>query len=542
MQVSGSMSAVVSELDELVDSLTMSRSRQAAAFATEMFFFARVAGIVARREAERATRDGRDALSHSTQLGMREVYAELAAALQLSEWQVARKVSLAWTLSDRFQETLYEAGDGRLSPAHATLIADAGIEIDDPAVRAEFEAVALDMAREMTPAQFKAALAGLVVRLDPEGTEKRVREAVHRRKVTVRALEPGLVRVTADVPTAQGVGAVERIRQIATELFTQNQAEKTEWETNQATGTAAASGDGSDHGAGGDAAGGDGDGQAGRASSDAHGRDDAHSRDETHGSGDGSIDADSARAESDAHASDEPTDGDGDDPGDGTPVFDERTIPQIMADVFNDLLLTGALHGHGNTEQTHETPTDIHATVNVTIPVTTLAGVTVGGATLDGFGPIDDTTARHLATTTPEWQRVATDPATGVPTCVDRYRPTERQKQFLRTRDQHCRFPGCRRPARKCDIDHTIPYAEGGPTCLCNLEHFCERHHTLKHHTDWTVTQLTGGILHFTAPTGRTHTTRPPGTVRFTPTALINPDPHTTHHLQTQNTHDPAPF
>ncbi|WP_165310756.1 hypothetical protein [Microbacterium protaetiae] len=47
-----------------------------------MVFFARVADLVARREEERADRDGRGALTHSTQLGMREIYAEIAAQLR----------------------------------------------------------------------------------------------------------------------------------------------------------------------------------------------------------------------------------------------------------------------------------------------------------------------------------------------------------------------------------------------------------------------------------------------------------------------------
>ena len=48
--------------------------------------------------------------------------------------------------------------------------------------------------------------------------------------------------------------------------------------------------------------------------------------------------------------------------------------------------------------------------------------------------------------------------------------------------------------------------------------------------TDWVVIQLPGGILEWTAPTGRTHHTRPPGTVRFEPIAA--------HALA----RDPAPF
>lgn len=70
------------------------------------------------------------------------------------------------------------------------IIADAGAVIEDASIRGEFEFIARDMATEMTPAQLKAALAGLVQRLDPEGCEKRVRDAVARRKVTARETHP----------------------------------------------------------------------------------------------------------------------------------------------------------------------------------------------------------------------------------------------------------------------------------------------------------------------------------------------------------------
>ncbi|WP_417562316.1 DUF222 domain-containing protein [Microbacterium sp.] len=202
-------SDVLSELDELVDHLSASRARAAAAFATEMFFFGDVARLVERRERERAARAGRGSVTHASQLAMREVFAEIAAALRLSEWQVARKVSLATTLQHQFQETLYEAGDGRLSPEHAALIAETGMVIDDDTVRREYEAVALDMAKEMTSAQLKAALAGLVSRLDPEGTEQRVRDAVKRRRVTVREVEPGLAHGHRRRPDGAGRGHCE---------------------------------------------------------------------------------------------------------------------------------------------------------------------------------------------------------------------------------------------------------------------------------------------------------------------------------------------
>ncbi|KAA9394937.1 HNH endonuclease, partial [Kocuria coralli] len=50
-------------------------------------------------------------------------------------------------------------------------------------------------------------------------------------------------------------------------------------------------------------------------------------------------------------------------------------------------------------------------------------------------------------------------------------------------RDETCRFPGCRRQATGCDVDHTIPWATGGTTAITNLAHLCRRHHRIKHET-----------------------------------------------------------
>nr|WP_274638342.1 HNH endonuclease signature motif containing protein [Microbacterium bovistercoris] len=507
---SAGRSAVLSELDEIIDHLAGSRERAASAFAAEMFFFERVAGLVEERERERAAGDD-GAVTASSQLGMREVYAEVAAALRLSEWQVARKVSQAWSLTHRFYETLCEASDGRIWPEHATLIAETGAVIEDDQVRRQYEAVAVDMAGEMTPAQLRPALSGLVSRLDPEGTQQRVRDAVKRRKVTVRELEPGLARITADLPTTQGVGIVNRLQEMADQLYEQNAADRAQAQA-QAT----------DANAGAD---------PNRDRADADADTDADSDGVADG---GSDDAPSEEAESGEAGSE--------DAESGELVVDERTRSQIMADVFSDLLLTNVPDGHGTTEQARENLGAITGTVQVTIPARTLTGQTAGGATVTGFGAIDDEVARDLAGAARVWTRVFTDPCTGVPTSVDRYRPTNRQRLLLRVRDEHCRFPGCRRPAHKCDIDHTVAYAEGGQTCLCNLAHLCKRHHTLKHETDWVVIQRPGGILEWTAPTGRVHHTRPPGTVRFQPIALITDEPRHRHEISHALARDPAPF
>src|SRR5690606_2161634 len=85
----------------------------------------------------------------------------------------------------------------------------------------------------------------------------------------------------------------------------------------------------------------------------------------------------------------------------------------------------------------------------------------------------------------------------------ERYRPTADQRLWLRLRDRRCRFPGCNRPARRSDLDHTIDWQYGGTTDDTNLGHHCERHHYLKHDTTWRVTTDADGTLRYTSPAGR---------------------------------------
>lgn len=58
---------------------------------------------------------------------------------------------------------------------------------------------------------------------------------------------------------------------------------------------------------------------------------------------------------------------------------------------------------------------------------------------------------------------------------------TEAQYQALLVRDRGCRWPGCHIPAAWCEIDHLVPFPEGGPTDLDNLVMWCSHHHHEKH-------------------------------------------------------------
>jgi hypothetical protein len=95
------------------------------------------------------------------------------------------------------------------------------------------------------------------------------------------------------------------------------------------------------------------------------------------------------------------------------------------------------------------------------------------------------------------------------------YVPSRALQDFVRCRDLTCRWPGCDRPAVECDLDHTIPYADGGPTHASNLKCYCRTHHLVKTFWGWHDQQLPDGTLILTSPGGQTHATTPGSALLF---------------------------
>jgi uncharacterized protein DUF222 len=89
------------------------------------------------------------------------------------------------------------------------------------------------------------------------------------------------------------------------------------------------------------------------------------------------------------------------------------------------------------------------------------------------------------------------------------YRPPPRLREQIAARDLTCRLPVCRQPAWRGDLDHTVPFDNGGITCACNLGGVCRADHQLKQHPGWNLTQTAPGIFLWTTPSGRTHTATP---------------------------------
>ena len=195
---------------------------------------------------------------------------------------------------------------------------------------------------------------------------------------------------------------------------------------------------------------------------------------------------------------------------DGAPAITPRTLAQLRLDVMRDALLCGTFDALGGKL--------VRPDVFVTVPVFSLMGLTEEPAILDGYGPIDAETARRLAANAPSFVRLLVHPHTGVVLGVDRDRyalPADLQNA-VRVRYSTCGMFGCNLPAERCDVDHTFDWNYGGKTELKNLAPLCRGHHTVKHHTPWTVKQAPDGtgVLTWTSPAGRNYVNEPENRAR----------------------------
>ncbi|WP_185981580.1 HNH endonuclease signature motif containing protein [Skermania sp. ID1734] len=131
-----------------------------------------------------------------------------------------------------------------------------------------------------------------------------------------------------------------------------------------------------------------------------------------------------------------------------------------------------------------------------------IAGMTELLETALGRQPARDYAVRQLA-----------GPA---PVTAVTYKPTAETAALVRARDQHCRFPGCRRPAANCQLDHVVPFRHdnplaGGLTVVSNMQCLCAAHHLLKTLKLWHARMLPGGAIEWTSSYGDHHTTLPGG-------------------------------
>jgi hypothetical protein len=212
---------------------------------------------------------------------------------------------------------------------------------------------------------------------------------------------------------------------------------------------------------------------------------------------------------------------------------DSRTIDQLRADVLIDLVRSqqpGPSDGDPQVDETADSPeqptaegedadNEQRATAIADVLRDEVASLTDN---LDrdmrargGQAALVREAARRIKATLAElscrWCVTTTDATeTIIRHGVPAYRVPAAMRRAVQNRDKTCLFPGCRRHAAQCDVDHTIPHDKGGPTCPCNLANLCRRHHRLKQHPEWQTIHVWPGVLLWIAPTGHWYTTAPP--------------------------------
>lgn len=87
-------------------------------------------------------------------------------------------------------------------------------------------------------------------------------------------------------------------------------------------------------------------------------------------------------------------------------------------------------------------------------------------------------------------------------------------------------FPFAANTTRRMDLDHAVPYAEGGTTSVDNLGPLTRTHHRIKTHAGWQVRHPFPGIVIWRDPHGAHYLVDPTGTRRITsPGAGDQPTP-----------------
>ncbi|QOD93595.1 HNH endonuclease signature motif containing protein [Chryseoglobus sp. 28M-23] len=404
--------------------------------------------------AERDAQGGRSGGWDTAVTARRVAATELAAALRVSESAAQSLLDESAALTTTLPGTHAALREGALSYAHTVAIVDEARNLP-PSSHDEFEKTLLPESTTRTAAGLRQRARIVRERLHPDSIDERCRDAREHRDVRLEPARDGMAWLTAYLPAENAIAAYRRVSEIASSLGGSGDAEQR----------------------------------------------------------------------------------------------DDRTLAQRRADVMTDLLHDGIVSGSGAGR-------GVRAQVLVTVPALTLldrrgehasdvppsantgsastrvratirahdsaresahdwaSGAPVSPvppATLEGYGPISAEVARRLAAHASSFTRLLTHPETGAVLSVgrDRYAVPRDLRLWLRIRDEICRFPGCGRSAASADVDHTVDWQHAGATRHDNLAHLCEAHHRLKHQTAWLVHQAGGGVLEWTAPSGRQYRTDP---------------------------------
>lgn len=495
---------------------------------------------------------------------------EIAAALTLTELSAWREHTLAETLVHRLPDVHAALACGDIDRGKAAVFADL-LEPLTNAQNARICAALLPKAPGLTTGQLRARLRRMVIAIDPDAARRRYNEALRQRRVicylgedgtatiTITGLDPtaaqaacervdalardvraaghpeALPIIRADLATALLDGSLHTLSHddIVSVMLARATAPAPETESGTGAGPVSTAG-ADDHDSGGH--------RNSRRSSDV-GNDDGDGSDSDEGDGEDSDGGGHGGGGGD----DGPRDGG---PGAGGPARPEPARSGIEVRLRLSTLLghdehPGEIPGLGpilaptaRTAVARQQQAEWRFAITDPDGSLVLAGITrrrpptpsgqpgqIGHPLIrQAHGGIVElqvpaTLLEQLsAQPPPGWETLIADLATQyagrttLASAMDQ-RPGDRLpcpalRRHVEVRDRTCVFPGCRRPARKAQQDHTKEHQHGGVTVSGNLGPLCVLHHALKTAGHWHVHQPEPGEFRWRSPLGRAYATR----------------------------------
>jgi hypothetical protein len=446
---------------------------------------------------------------------------ELSFELHLTPLSAAEQMQFAATVARRLPQTFAALAAGRIHPVHLRIIQDETSVLSD-ADAATADAVLAEAAPGMTFGEVRSAAHKLVLKLDPEAARKRkdaAKREAHVRPFREDSGNGGMV--ARELPSDEVLASWQHVEERALDL--------------RAAGMPGSLRE-----------------LRIRAYLDLLQERDSRDLPATGSSGPEPVGREGAAE--DSGADQPPPDGeppdagpDGPDGRDGPDEPDGPDGPHGSGPGGN-----GGPGRPGGPRSGSAPGPSLAALVTVTIPLATLQGRSETPGQADGFGPLDGDDARDLAAAAARhprtrWCVTAVNPdgtaaahaclpgrhpppGTGPPgawpglttplTPIARgpcdharaevgYHPSRKLTHLIRARSATCTAPGCRRPAARCDLDHTVPWDHGGMTCECDLAPLCRRHHRAKQAEGWQLEQPEPGVLAWRTPCGRKYVTTP---------------------------------
>lgn len=164
--------------------------------------------------------------------------------------------------------------------------------------------------------------------------------------------------------------------------------------------------------------------------------------------------------------------------------------------------------------------------IDLQVSLETLMGLDNLPAELTGYGPLLADIARQLAEQRPDLQwrfsvydrlddlvahgitkvRPTRPPPEGRRT---KRRPTAEVAALVRARNRTCIAPVCRVPSSRCELDHSVAWADDGESEPDNLGPACPRHHHFRHSPGCQLVQFSPGNFGWQTPLGMQYMTKP---------------------------------